>query len=57
MAQKKITLFRSGNNYGAAFYDGCEKTTWEELTREEQMDLLYAMASMCELFIRNIKNE
>ena len=57
MAQKKITLFRSGQNYGATFYDGNKKTSWEKLTKQEQEDLLGAMASMCELFSRFLKNE
>ena len=57
MAQKKIMLFRSGQNYGATFYDGSKKTSWEKLTRQEQEDLLVAMDSMCELFSRFLKNE
>lgn len=55
MTQKKITLFRSGNNYGASFYDGRKKTSWEKLTRQEQEDLLGAMASMHALFSRFLK--
>lgn len=31
MAQKKITIFRSCNNAGAAFYDGNKKTDWAKL--------------------------
>lgn len=57
MARKKITLFRSGQNYGATFYDGNKKTSWGKLTKQEQEDLLGAMASMCELFSRFLKNE
>lgn len=55
MAQKKITLFRSGQNYGASFYDGNKKTSWEKLTKQEQEDLLGAMASMYELFLHFMK--
>ena len=50
MAQKKITLFRSGQNYGATIYDGNKKTFWGKLTKQEQEDLLRAMASMYGLF-------
>ena len=57
MAQKKITLFRSGQNYGASFYDGNKKTSWEKLTKLEQEDLLRAMASMYGLFSRFLKKE
>ncbi len=57
MAKKKITLFRSGDNYGAVFYDGREKTSWEKLTRKEQEDFLGAMSSMCMLFSKFLKEE
>ena len=57
MAQKKITLFRSGNTYGAGFYDGRKTTSWENLTRQEQIDLLGAMASMLAMFSRFLKEE
>ncbi len=57
MATKKITLFRQGNNYGAEFRDGDKITSWKELTKQEQEDLLGAMASMYELFYRCLKEE
>ena len=55
MARKKVTLFRSGDNYGAVFYDGNKKTSWGELTAQEQRDILGAMAGMYELFYRFLK--
>lgn len=52
---KKITLFRDGDNFGAIIYDGNKRTDWNELTRQEQIDLLDAMAAMRELFGRFVK--
>lgn len=54
---KKVTLFRDGNNYGAVFYDGNKKTSWEKLTMQEQYDLLGAMESMFGLFKRFLKDK
>ena len=55
MAKKSIKLFRSGENYEAAIYDGSKKSSWENLTKQEQEDLLGAMASMYALFSRFVK--
>lgn len=55
MAKKSIKLFRSGENYGAAIYDGSKKSSWENLTKQEQEDLLGAMASMYALLSRFVK--
>ena len=57
MAKKSVKLFRSGENYGATIYDGSKKSSWENLTKQEQEDLLGAMASMCMLFSRFVKEE
>ena len=57
MATKKITLFRQENKYGAEFRDGDKITSWEDLSKQEQEDLLGAMASMYELFYRCLKEE
>ncbi len=54
---KKITLFRDEDNFGAVFHDGNKRTDWESLTRQEQIDLLNAMASMYQLFKRFLKEE
>jgi hypothetical protein len=52
MAQKKITLFRNKDMYGAIIYDGNKRTSWDKLTKQEQEDLLGAMISMYELYER-----
>lgn len=57
MARKSITLFRDGHNFGATFKDGNRITSWEKLTRDEQIDLLCAMQNMYGLFIAHIKEE
>lgn len=57
MATKKITLFRQENLYGAEVRDGDKITSWKELSKQEQEDLLGAMASMYELFYRCLKEE
>lgn len=57
MAKKSIKLFRSGENYEATIYDGSKKSSWENLTKQEQEDLLGAMASICALFSRFVKEE
>ena len=57
MAKKSIKLFRNGENYGATIYDGSKKSSWENLTKQEQEDLLGAMASMYALFSRFVKEE
>ena len=57
MAQKKITIFRSGNNAGAVFYDGNKKTDWANLTAQEQRDLLVAMESIYSLMRRFLKED
>lgn len=57
MAKKSIKLFRSGEHCGAIIYDGSKKSSWENLTKQEQEDLLGAMASMYALFSRFVKEE
>ena len=57
MAKKSIKLFRSGENCGAIIYDGSKKSSWEKLTKQEQEDLLGAMASMYALFSRFVKED
>ena len=52
MAQKKITLFRKKDMYGAIIYDGNKRTSWDKLTKQEQEDLLGAMIAMYELYDR-----
>ena len=54
---KKVTLFCDGSNFGAVFYDGNKRTDWEDLTRQEQIDLLNAMVAMRRLFGNFIKEE
>ena len=57
MAKKSIKLFRSGENYGATIYDGSKKSSWENLTKQEQKDLLGAMTSMFALLSRFVKED
>lgn len=57
MAKKSIKLFRSSEHCGAIIYDGSKKSSWEKLTKQEQEDLLGAMASMYALFSRFVKED
>lgn len=57
MANKKIVIWHEEDRAGALFYDGNRKTRWEQLTRDEQVGLLNAMAGMFELFSKFVKNE
>jgi hypothetical protein len=57
MAKKRIAVFRSGDNAGATVYDGGKKTRWDALSRDEQVSLLNALASIYELFYNHLKPE
>lgn len=57
IGMKKVTLFRDGDVYGAVFYDGNKKTSWERLTMQEQQDLLGAMAGMFDFFKMFLKKK
>lgn len=57
MAKKRIAVFRSGPNAGATVYDGGKKTSWDALSRDEQVSLLNALAGIYELFYNHLKPE
>jgi len=52
-----ITTFRDCDNSGAEIKKDGETIGWEDLTREEQIDLLNSMANMYNLFKKFLKEE
>ena len=54
---KKVTIWREGYNYGASFSDDDKKIDWNDLTKQEQDDLVDAMLQMGEFFGQHIKKE
>lgn len=57
MSQKKITLFKEGYNIGAQITDGDDTIKWDDLTRDEQLDLIDCMAQMALFFDKYVKEE
>lgn len=55
MARKSVRLFKEGRNYGAYFYDGLSKVFWDDLSAQDQHDLLMAMATAFKIFSKNVK--
>ena len=57
MAQKKITLFKEGYNIGAQITDGDNTIKWDDLTTDEQLDLIDCMVQMALFFNKYVKEE
>ena len=57
MAQKKITLFKEGYNIGAQITDGDNTIKWDDLTTDEQLDLIDCMVQMALFFDKYVKEE
>ena len=56
---KSIKVWREGHNYGSQIRNEDDEKVigWEELTREEQTDLIGAMYSMADFFSKFVKEE
>ena len=56
---KSIKVWREGHNYGSQIRNEDDEKVigWEELTREEQTDLIGALFSMASFFNKHIKEK